>query len=225
MSGSTRSPAHDRPARRLAALTRVFPALTRVLAAVTRVFAALTRRLAARPRAIVIATLFALPCAPALAGDAPPLPPQVMAIAPGLQVQGGGELRFFGISVYDGYYWSPNHGWTQDGPFALDLHYHRKLDGAKIAERSVSEIAKLGYGTLQQRARWVEEMKRVFPDVNKGDRITGVNLPGGVVRFFHNGKPIGEITDPGFSRAFFGIWLDPKTSEIDFRQQLLGEKK
>ena len=205
MSGSTRSRAPDVRVRRLAALARA------VIAALARTF--------------VAALLLGMTSAPALARDAPPLPPQVMALAPGLQVQGGGELTFFGISVYDGYYWSPNRGWTQDGSFALDLHYHRALDGTKIAERSVHEIAKLGYGNAEQRTRWGEEMKRVFPDVRKGDRITGVNLPGGVVRYFHNGRPIGDIADPGFSRAFFGIWLDPKTSEHDFRQQLLGERK
>jgi Chalcone isomerase-like len=176
-------------------------------------------------RGFVVATLLAMPSAPAFAGDAPPLPPQVTALVPGLEVQGGGLLTFFGISVYDGYYWSPSRGWTQDGAFALDLHYHRTLDGAKIAERSVHEIAKLGYGNAEQRARWGEEMKRVFPDVRKGDRITGVNLPGGVVRYFYNGKPIGDIADPGFSQAFFGIWLDPKSSQLNFRQLLLGERK
>jgi hypothetical protein len=184
---------------------------------------------AARPLAaflpLVFALVLAVTAAPARAVNAPPLPPQVLELAPNLKVQGGGELTFFGISVYDGYYWSPARGWSQDGPFALDLHYHRALDGAKIAERSVSEIAKLGYGTTEQRSRWGEEMRRMFPDVRRGDRLTGVNLPGGVVRYFHNGKSIGEIADPGFARAFFGIWLDPKTSQLDFRQLLLGEKR
>jgi len=174
---------------------------------------------------LVFAALLAMTTVPARAVDAPPLPSQVLALAPNLKVQGGGELTFFGISVYDGYYWSPTRGWTQDGPFALDLHYHRALDGARIAERSLSEIAKLGYGTAEQRARWGDEMRRMFPDVRRGDRLTGVNLPGGVVRYFHNGKSIGEIADPGFARAFFGIWLDPKTSEFAFRQLLLGESR
>ncbi len=155
--------------------------------------------------------------------EAPPLPSQVVALAPGLKAQGGGELTFFGISVYDGYYWSSRRGWTQDATFALDLHYHRKLDGAKIAERSVHEIDKLGYGTGEQRARWGEAMRELFPDVRTGDRITGVNLPGGTVRYFYNGKPLGEITEPGFAHAFFGIWLDPNSSQPRFRQQLLGE--
>jgi hypothetical protein len=174
---------------------------------------------------LVFALLLAMTAVSARAIEAPPLPSQVLALVPNLKVQGGGELKFFGISVYDGYYWSPTRGWTQDGSFALDLHYHRALDGAKIAERSVSEIAKLGYGSLEQRARWGEEMRRMFPDVRRGDRLTGVNLPGGIVRYFHNGKSIGEIADPGFARAFFGIWLDPKTSDVDFRQALLGEKR
>ena len=181
-------------------------------------------RLSAAWLPLAFALALAVTAVSARAVDAPPLPSQVLALAPNLKVQGGGELTFFGISVYDGYYWSPTRGWTQDGPYALDLHYHRALDGAKIAERSVSEIAKLGYGTREQRTRWGEEMRRMFPDVRRGDRLTGVNLPGGVVRYFHNGKSIGEIADPGFARAFFGIWLDPKTSESGFRQLLLGEK-
>ena len=182
-------------------------------------------RLSAAWLPLAFALALAVTAVSARAVDAPPLPSQVLALAPNLKVQGGGELTFFGISVYDGYYWSPTRGWTQDGPYALDLHYHRALDGAKIAERSVSEIAKLGYGTREQRTRWGEEMRRMFPDVRRGDRLTGVNLPGGVVRYFHNGKSIGEIADPGFAQAFFGIWLDPKTSEADFRQLLLGEKR
>jgi hypothetical protein len=181
-------------------------------------------RLPAAGLRLAFALALAVTAVSARAVDAPPLPSPVLALAPNLKVQGGGELTFFGISVYDGYYWSPTRGWSQDGPFVLDLHYRRALDGAKIAERSVSEIAKLGYGTLEQRARWGEAMRSMFPDVRSGDRLTGVNLPGGIVRYFHNGKSIGEIADPGFARAFFGIWLDPKTSDAGFRQMLLGEK-
>jgi hypothetical protein len=159
-----------------------------------------------------------------MADRAPPLPSSVVALAPDLKAQGGGELTFFGISVYDGWYWSPEGGWPSAGPHALDLHYHRSLDGAKIAQRSVDEIAKLGYGTADERARWGAQMARLFPDVQRGDRLTGIDTGSGAVRYFHNGKPIGEIADPGFARAFFGIWLDPKTSRTDFRDKLLGRR-
>lgn len=153
---------------------------------------------------------------------APPLPRTVQDIAPNLAVRGGGVLTFLGFSVYDGWYWTSARGWPADSAYALDLVYHRDLVGEMIAQRSVEEIAKLGYGTPEQRTRWGALMARIFPDVRKGDRLTGVHTAGGTVRYFHNGQPIGSIDEPGFARAFFAIWLDPKSSRADFRQKLLG---
>ncbi len=152
----------------------------------------------------------------------PPLPAEVVSTAPGLAPRGGGELRFLGLSIYDGFLWSVVAADPLGGALALDLHYHRNLDGAKIAERSASEIAKLGYGSAEERSRWGAWMQRVFPDVRKGDRLTGVHMPGRGAMFFHNGRPIGEIEDDAFARAFFGIWLDPRTSQPGFRELLLG---
>ena len=71
---------------------------------------------------------------------APPLPAAVAAVVPGLRPQGGGAMTFFGLSVYDGWYWAGAHAWAPNGAYALDLHYHRNLEGAGIAERSVTEI-------------------------------------------------------------------------------------
>jgi hypothetical protein len=158
----------------------------------------------------------------AAAMKAPPLPPAVAALAPSLQPQGGGALKVLGLSIYDGWYWSRDQGWSLEQPFALDLHYHRSLEGAKIAERSVDEIARLRIGSKAQRARWGEQMRAIFPDVQKGDRITGVHVPPATVRYFFNGQPIGDIVDGEFARAFFGIWLDPRTSRRDFRDLLLS---
>jgi hypothetical protein len=168
------------------------------------------------------AVLAAAASAGHLSVAAPPLPAAVAALAPGLRAQGGGEMKFFGLSIYDGWYWSGAHAWTATGPQVLDLHYHRNLEGASIAERSVTEIEGIGAGNATQRQRWGEAMRRIFPNVRKGDRITGVHLPPGIARFYFNGQPIGEIDDAEFARAFFGIWLDPRTSRPEFRKQLLG---
>lgn len=154
--------------------------------------------------------------------EAPPLPVAVAALAPELRPQGGGEMTFFGFSIYDGWYWSNAHAWTPDSLYALDLHYHRSLKGASIADRSVTEMEGQGAGTAAQRQRWGEAMRRIFPDVRDGDRITGVNIPPGTARFYFNDRPIGEIDDPEFARAFFGIWLDPRTSAPEYRKRLLG---
>lgn len=177
-------------------------------------------RSAALAAGLVVA--LALPDLHARAVKPPPLPAEVISAVPGLSPRGGGELRFLGLSIYDGFLWSAVSADPLEGALALDLHYHRKLDGAKIAERSVSEIVKLGYGSTEDHNRWGAWMQRVFPDVHKGDRLTGVRTPGRGARFFHNGRPIGELEDDAFARAFFGIWLDPRTSQPGFRKLLLG---
>src|SRR5204863_10208668 len=120
------------------------------------------------------------------------LPAPVEALVQGLRLQGGGEMRVFGLAVYDGWYWAASTDYSIALPFALDLHYARALEGARIAERSVNEIEKLGFGTAEQRLRWGGAMRSIFPSVAKGDRLTGVNLPGHSVAFFHNGRTIGD---------------------------------
>ena len=173
--------------------------------------------------ALLLATA---PCNAAAQTTAPPLPAAVTSLVPNVEAKGGGRLTFFGMSVYSAYYYCvepSRRSWSPEEPLALQLIYHRSLVGTMIAERSVDEIAKLGYGTPDQRARWGALMKEIFPDVVDGDRIVGVNLPQSGVRFYYNWKAIGQIQDREFAKAFFGIWLDPRTSEPALRKKLLGE--
>ncbi len=157
---------------------------------------------------------------------APGLPPAVAAQLPEVRIRGGGVLTFLGLSIYDARLYrsaGANGDCAPDEPFALQLVYKRRLYGALIAERSVEEMTKLGYGTSEQRTRWGELLKQMLPDVNNGDSLTGVNVPMRGVRFYQNGNAIGAIDDREFARAFFAIWLDPRTSEPALRKQLLGE--
>ena len=151
------------------------------------------------------------------------LPPGVRATLPEARLQGPGVLRFLGIAIYDAYYWGSQKAYSPASPFALELHYHRPLEGGRIAQRSIEEITALGHGSPEDRERWGREMARLFPDVRPGDRLIGVNVPRQGARFFHNGKPIGSIDDVAFTRAFFGIWFNRGTSRPDLRRQLLGE--
>jgi hypothetical protein len=160
--------------------------------------------------------------------SAPPLPAAVTSLVPNLEAKGGGEMTFMTLSIYAAYFYCldrPRCHWSPEQPFAMQLVYHRSFAGAKIAERSVEEIAKLGYGTPEQRARWGALMKQFFVDVVDGDHITGLNLPKSGIRYYYNGKLLGEIQDHEFAKAFFGIWLDPRTSEPDLRKRLLGEAR
>lgn len=153
----------------------------------------------------------------------PALPPGAQTLVPAARLQGQGALTWLGLSIYHSYLWAPGRAAFPVQPLALDLHYARAIAGGKIAERSVDEMRGLGVASDETLARWGEAMRRLFPDVGRGDHLTGVHLPGRGAHFFHNGRPVGEIPDPAFSEAFFGIWLHPKTSQPALRLKLLGD--
>ncbi|HEY0060542.1 MAG TPA: chalcone isomerase family protein [Telluria sp.] len=139
------------------------------------------------------------------------------------RVAGKGAFTWFGLRIYDAELWVGDKGYQSDAPFVLDLAYARKLDGVKIAQASVDEMEKLGVGTSAQRSAWLARMKEIFPDVREGTHISGVFLPGAGARFYLDGKPLATVPDAEFARAFFAIWLDPKTSAKSLRTALLKD--
>lgn len=143
---------------------------------------------------------------------------------------GSGRLTWFGLHVYDAQLYVPrgfDASRPEARPLALELTYARKLTGLAIAERSHDEIARLApVATEAQRARWLDDMKALFPDVESGERLAGIYRPNAPTRFYLNGRLLGEVADPDFGRAFFAIWLDPRTSAPQLRSSLLrGEPK
>jgi hypothetical protein len=121
--------------------------------------------------------------------------------------------------------------WAEDGradlarALVLAIRYARPVAGETIAARSEDEIARLGFGSELERSRWAARMRELFPDVRAGDELAGAYLPGRGARFWLNGRPLGEVADPAFARAYFSIWLDPRTSARDLRAQLIGEQR
>ena len=170
------------------------------------------------------AALLALLCAPLAAAAQAAVPAEVAAELPGARALGNGRLTFLGLHIYDVRLWVTAEFKTdtfEQAPLALELEYGRTLYGKLIAERSLKEMQRVDPVGDAQSARWLAEMTKLFPDVVKGDRITGVQQPGAATRFFHNGTLRGEMRDAEFTRRFFGIWLSPKTSEAALRQSLL----
>jgi hypothetical protein len=139
------------------------------------------------------------------------------------RLAGKGTYTWFGLRIYDAELWVGDQGCAGDAPYVLVLRYARKLDGVKIAQASADEMEKLGAGSISQRAAWLARMKEIFPDVKEGTRISGVFLPGAGVRFYLDGQALASVPDPDFARAFFAIWLDPKTSAKSLRAALLKD--
>ena len=135
----------------------------------------------------------------------------------GLKRWGSGEFRRFGFLVYEATLWAGDD--PQRPPLALRLDYKRNIEGKAIAEASVKEMRRFVSDESLLR-QWGEQMQRIFPDVKPGDHILGVYRPDGA-RFYQDDRLIGAIGVPGFAEAFFGIWLDARTSAPDLRMALL----
>jgi Chalcone isomerase-like len=153
-------------------------------------------------------------------------PAEVLADWPAPRLQGTGRLRFIGLHVYDIRLWTAGAALADDDwartPLALEIEYARSLVGKLIAERSIEEMRRSGGIAADVEQRWLATMTELFPDVKAGDRITGVQRPGAMTRFFYNGALRGEVRDADFTRRFFGVWLSPATSEPRLRESLLG---
>ena len=174
--------------------------------------------------ALCAATLIGMPHA-AIAQSVPPAVKSVLADA---SLSGSGTYKWFGLRLYEARLWVDKRkfsaaNWTSSA-FALELIYARRLYGERIAVASIDEIKKLGIGTSAQHEAWLAAMKKVFPDVEEGTQLTGLFVPGQPSRFFRDGQLIGEVPDPEFGLAFFGIWLNPRTSAPKLRAALLADK-
>lgn len=152
-------------------------------------------------------------------------PPELDGLLSNVVLSGRKQFTFFGFAVYDASLWVEPGFRAQDYErhgFALDLLYQRDFSNADITRRSIDEMMRLAPLALERKQSWDAWLRSAFPDVHKGDRITGIHRPSAGATFLTNGRLTGRIDDPEFARLFFGIWLSPDTSEPALRQALLS---
>jgi hypothetical protein len=135
---------------------------------------------------------------------------------------GEARLKILFWNIYDAKLSAADGEWHKDAPIALSLTYLRDFDGEDIASRSVDEMRKIGYEDEVLLAKWYEQMRSVFPNVKKGENITGVLDKNKYTHFYYQGKLLNSIDDVSFGQSFFDIWLHEKSSEPKMRKQLLG---
>ena len=134
-------------------------------------------------------------------------------------------MRFFAFDVYDAALWvAPGFRASHyaQSALVLELSYLRSLKGQSIAERSMDEMRRGAAISVVQEKNWLAAMQAAFPDVQAGDRITGVHQPTVGAQFWFNGQLRASLPDADFSRLFFGIWLAETTSEPRLRSALLA---
>jgi hypothetical protein len=147
-------------------------------------------------------------------------PPHIKSMMGQVQLQGLGRLNFWGFHVYDANLYR---GAAKDSQeFALELKYQRSFSGEAIANRTAEEMKNLGV-TDAQATSWGKELANILPNVEPGQTIAAVYIPRQGTSFFYEGKRLSQIQGADFAKAFFGIWLDSKTSVPKLRAELLGQ--
>ena len=86
-------------------------------------------------------------------------------------------------------------------------------------------------GILQQEPRseaWLRMLQGIWPDVAPGSQLAFV-VSGGEGQFWYRASaaqtaftPLGPRQSAAFSTRFLAIWLDPRTTYPELRQQLIG---
>ncbi|WP_106754746.1 chalcone isomerase family protein [Pannonibacter carbonis] len=143
-------------------------------------------------------------------------------LVPSAELVGKGRLTFFGFRIFDAELYAPDGVYATGKPFALKLTYLRRFSGEAIADRSIDEIRRQGYGNEAKLSAWSDAMRDIFPDVTPGQSITGVRDASGRTVFYSGNRRLGTIADPEFTRRFFAIWLGNNTQDPDLRARLTG---
>jgi hypothetical protein len=135
-------------------------------------------------------------------------------------LQGSGKFNWWGFHIYDASFYRAGAPSSQE--FAIDIRYQKSFTGVAIANSSAEEMKKIGVPDIQA-ALWGKDLAKIFPNIEPGQALTAVYAPKQGTIFYHDGKRIAQIPSVEFSKAFFGIWLDPKTSAPKLRSELLGQ--
>jgi Chalcone isomerase-like len=136
------------------------------------------------------------------------------------RLQGSGKLTWWGLEIYDASFYRA--GNLNSPEFALDLRYQKSFTGVSIANRTIEEMKKLGVPDVQA-TLWGKELAGFLPNVEPGQALTAIYTPKQGTLFYFDGKQIAQVKGIDFPKAFFGIWLDSKTSAPKLRSELLGQ--
>lgn len=145
------------------------------------------------------------------------------AFLPDAKKVGEGQFRRWGFLVYDATLWSATGLYRPNQPYALSLVYARSISRDQIVDASIDQMRDLGI-KVSQHPEWQSKLQRVFVDVTEGDSLTGIYMPGQGAVFYAGDRLTGQV-DEGLAKAFFAIWLDPKTTAPDLRLALLGQSQ
>ncbi len=143
------------------------------------------------------------------------------------------EMNLFGettykrafIKLYDAALCGPSEGFSIEDSFALTLRYRRNFSSDQIVGASIHEMARLSNQKKSDIEPLRESLQQCFPDVKKGDILTGISEGPNKASFYLNDALSCQIEWSGFRDQFFGIWIGAETREPKRARKLMGISK
>ena len=124
--------------------------------------------------------------------------------------------------LYDASLCADKTPFTMEGKFSLTLDYKRKFKSGQLVNATIVEMSRLSGRDKSEFSALKQPITACFPDVKKGDQITGVSLGASTAEFYLNGQPSCDIEWDGFRHDFFGIWLSDNTRAPKKSRRLRG---
>lgn len=110
-----------------------------------------------------------------------------------------------------------------DVPKRLELSYLRPLKAGDFAEAANKVLPdNVPQSTIARLRAQIDQLHRLYQDINPGDRYTLTYVPGVGTELAHNGKSRGIIAGADFAAAYFAIWLGPDPISQGLKDGLLG---
>jgi hypothetical protein len=152
------------------------------------------------------------------------LPPAVISDAPGIHPLGHGKHAVWGITVYSATLWVVGRTWTLKQPHAMELESGRSIPADSLVKAAVDEMRDLKLGDRTQVQTWSGEMRKVLPNLKKGDKLVIFCPASGKTIVFVDDRETGEVDDTSLCPAVMNIWLHPAASKSDLRRSLLQQQ-
>lgn len=103
----------------------------------------------------------------------------------------------------------------------LEFWFKRGLSQGQLAEAIRTGITQNAGPRLPAIQERVDQLIRVLPAVNAGERLSMTYVPGEGTRIAHNGQPLLDVPGKDFAEALFSAWLGPSPITGSLKEDLL----
>lgn len=111
---------------------------------------------------------------------------------------------------------------NKSSSFSLALEYRRGFTSEQLVKATIVEMSRLSKRDKSEFDALKTPLASCFPNVKKGDNITGVSINADQAKFYLNSNLVCDIKWQGFQNDFFGIWLSDDTRSPNKSKALRG---